>query len=90
MQGQIDLWAELDNEIHVLDYKTGSSEYAEKAFDQLAVYTLALLQMKMIPAEKKIILSVVYPGEKLIKKKVFPNAEDFKRELPAAVAGIFF
>ncbi len=79
IQGQIDLWAELEGEIHVLDYKTGSSVYSEKAFEQLTFYTMALFEMKMISKDKKIIHSVVYPAESLIKKKAFENYEDFQK-----------
>lgn len=89
IQGQIDLWAELENEIHVLDYKTGSSAYSEKAFEQLAFYTMALHGMNMIPADKKIIHSVVYPTESLIKKKAFENLADFQRLMNQELKEIF-
>jgi|GEM_PF-786524 len=89
IQGQIDLWAELENEIHVLDYKTGSSVYSEKAFEQLAFYTLALAEMKMISSSKKIIHSVVYPGEGLIKNKIFENLQNFKADLNPKIKEVF-
>lgn len=89
IQGQIDLWAELDNEIHVLDYKTGSSAYSDKAFEQLALYTMALVEMKMISADKKIIHSVIYPVEKIIKKKVFENFNDFQKLVSPKIKEIF-
>lgn len=81
IQGQIDLWAVLEDEIHVLDYKTGSSVYSDKAFLQLGFYTMALSLMKMIPNDKKIILSVVYPIEKVISQKRFENINDFREKL---------
>ena len=80
LQGQIDAWAELDHEIHILDYKTGSPEYAQKAFDQLAVYTYALLQMNKVSKNKKIILSVIYPVDQRIIQKSYENAEDFNQK----------
>lgn len=89
IQGQIDLWAELDNEIHVLDYKTGSSAYSDKAFEQLALYTMALFEMKMISGNKKIIHSVVYPVEKIIKKKDFENFADFLNLVSPKIREIF-
>ncbi|MEK6628885.1 MAG: UvrD-helicase domain-containing protein [Bdellovibrionota bacterium] len=89
IQGQIDLWAELESEIHVLDYKTGSSFYSEKAFEQLAFYTAALYTMKMISKNKKIIHSVVYPGEVLIKKLVFENYADFQKQLNPKIKELF-
>ncbi len=79
LQGQIDAWAELKNEIHVLDYKTGSSDYHKKAFDQLALYTLALVKMKQISTDKKIIHSILYPTEKKIIQKTFENALAFEK-----------
>jgi ATP-dependent helicase/nuclease subunit A len=87
--GQIDLWAETDHEVHVLDYKTGSSRYAEKAFDQLSFYTLALLEMKQISSDKKIIHSVVYPVEKKSLQKSFANATEFKAKLKKEIQGLF-
>ncbi len=89
IQGQIDLWAELENEIHVLDYKTGSSGYSEKAFEQLAFYTMALFEMKMISGNKKIIHSVIYPGEKLIKTKTFSDENVFKNQINEKILNLF-
>ncbi len=89
LQGQIDAWAELDHEIHILDYKTGSAEYSQKAFDQLTIYTLALLQMKQISKNKKIVQSVIYPVDRQIIKREFTNAEElFKKEV--VICEMFF
>lgn len=89
IQGQIDLWAELPDEIHVLDYKTGSSFFSDKAFEQLSLYTMALLKMNQIPANKKIVHSVVYPIEKTLKQKTFLNAAEFQQKLSQAIQDIF-
>lgn len=89
IQGQIDLWGELENEIHVLDYKTGSSAYSDKAFEQLAFYTMALFEMKMISINKKIIHSVIYPAEGLIKKKAFENFAEFQKLINPKLKEIF-
>lgn len=78
LQGQIDAWAELDQEIHILDYKTGSPEYSEKAFEQLALYTHALLKMKKISSSKKIIHSVIYPVDRKIIQNQFRDAAEFE------------
>lgn len=80
LQGQIDAWAELDDEIHVLDYKTGSPNFSNQAFTQLSIYTFALLKMQKISKDKTIVHSVIYPHEKLIKQNKFLNAEDFTRK----------
>lgn len=89
LQGQIDLWCELETEVHVLDYKTGSSAYSEKAFEQLAFYTMALHEMKMFGPAKKIIHSVIYPAEGLIKKKAYENFENFHKLLNPALRELF-
>lgn len=89
IQGQIDLWGELDNEIHVLDYKTGSPSYSEKAFEQLSFYTLALFAMKIIPENKKIVHSVIYPVDKVIKTKTYTNQDDFRKKTNPDILNIF-
>ena len=89
IQGQIDLWAELENEIHILDYKTGSSTYSDKAFQQLAFYTQALFEMKIVSPHKKIIHSVVYPIESIIKNKLFDNYDHFQRNLDSKIKEFF-
>ncbi len=89
LQGQIDAWAELPTEIHILDYKTGSSEYHQKAFEQLSLYTLALLKMNQISRNKQIIHSVVYPTERKIIKKTFKNASAFELEANSKLRELF-
>jgi ATP-dependent helicase/nuclease subunit A len=80
LQGQIDAWGELEHEIHILDYKTGSSEHSEKAFEQLSIYTHALIRMKKISTDKPIIHSVIYPVDQKIVQKKYVNAEDFLKK----------
>ncbi|MBC7420482.1 MAG: UvrD-helicase domain-containing protein [Bdellovibrio sp.] len=89
LQGQIDAWAELEDEIHVLDYKTGSSDYSDKAFDQLALYTLALIKMKQIATNKKIVHSILYPVEKKIVQKTFLDATEFEKGVNLKLRELF-
>jgi ATP-dependent helicase/nuclease subunit A len=89
IQGQIDLWAELDSEIHVLDYKTGSSAYKEKAFEQLDFYTKALLEMKQVPKNKKIIHTVIYPIEKSVVTKSYKDQAEFEKSLSPKIKEVF-
>jgi ATP-dependent helicase/nuclease subunit A len=89
IQGQIDLWAELEAEVHVIDYKTGSSQYKEKALEQLAYYTCALFEMKQIPADKKIIHSVIYPLEKTVEIRKFADRSDFEKQLSSKISELF-
>lgn len=88
-QGQIDAWAELDQEIHLLDYKTGSSFFFDKALDQLSIYTVALLKMNLITKNKKIIHSIIYPAERKILRKQFSNAADFLKQAKPEVVEFF-
>jgi len=67
IQGQIDLWGNVGEETWIVDYKTGSSDYATTAFDQLKAYTWALHRMGFVQKDSKVHLAVVYPFEKKIK-----------------------
>lgn len=60
LQGQIDLWGETDDAIWLIDYKSGSSRYMEKAFLQLSVYAQAL---KKLNRNKPIKMVALYPFE---------------------------
>ncbi len=62
IEGQIDLWG-WDNkkQLWIVDYKTGSSEYKEKAFFQMMFYAWGLLKTKMALDAGKINLAVCYP-----------------------------
>lgn len=54
IEGQVDLWGFDHNDvIWVVDYKTGSTRYKDKAMDQLKIYGLALSKMY---SDKKIML----------------------------------
>ena len=69
IDGQIDLWGIANNEVWIIDYKTGSVRYKEKAFSQLEYYAKALKKSGMISADQKIQLSVIYPfAEKVFNR----------------------
>ena len=89
IQGQIDLWAELDEEVHVSDYKTGSSAYSEKAFEQLSYYTMVLFGMNQISTDKKIVHSVIYPIEQTTKIKTYKNRLEFEKQLSPKIKELF-
>ncbi len=61
IRGQIDLWGKLDNEVWIIDYKTGSSNYLEKAYQQLHFYAQALKKIYQWDDNVKINLAVLYP-----------------------------
>lgn len=66
LQGSIDLWAELDDAVYILDYKTGSSAYSESAFEQMAIYSDALKRMRACSESKPHILVAIYPFEEKV------------------------
>lgn len=64
VSGQIDLWAQVGDELWVIDYKTGSSYNSDVAFEQLTRYAQAL--QSFVQKEKalsKINLVALYPFE---------------------------
>jgi ATP-dependent helicase/nuclease subunit A len=66
LQGQIDLWGEdSEGNVYVVDYKTGSIDYKDKALQQLEIYAAVLLKMKKI--QGPVNLMIIYP----FSKKVF-------------------
>jgi ATP-dependent helicase/nuclease subunit A len=73
IQGQIDLWANHVQGGVVVDYKTGSEEYLEKAYQQLEIYAWALRKMGKFKENQSIELVVIYPmAEKVHSKKSDP------------------
>lgn len=63
LQGQIDLWASLGEFIYIVDYKTGSSLYSERALSQLQRYAECLKKMRFITNHHAVVLAVLYPFE---------------------------
>jgi ATP-dependent helicase/nuclease subunit A len=76
VQGQIDLWGQVGNEVWLVDYKTGSTHFSETAFEQLQAYAWALHKMGFVPFGAEIHLAVVYPFEQTIKveKNILPQS----------------
>lgn len=67
IQGQIDAWGYIGDDLYILDYKTGSQKYADQAFEQLKAYAGCLKQMGYVQKDQKIRLAVIYPFEQKIK-----------------------
>lgn len=63
LEGQIDLWGEVGNEVWLVDYKSGSSRYLEKAMAQLEVYAQPLMEMGYANIKK----AIIFP----LEEKVF-------------------
>lgn len=64
VDGQIDLWGMSDGKVWIVDYKTGSSRYLEKAFTQMEWYAKALRKFGVFD---NINLAVIFPFEKKIE-----------------------
>ncbi len=58
MEGKVDLWGIVDGELWIVDYKTGSDLYKDKAFSQLQYYSLPIRKFTGINSAK---LVVTYP-----------------------------
>ncbi|AZZ37639.1 hypothetical protein CIK05_12820 [Bdellovibrio sp. qaytius] len=67
VQGQIDAWGYINNDLYILDYKTGSTKYLRQAFDQLRAYAGCLKQMGLVEKGQRIRLAVIYPFEQKVK-----------------------
>lgn len=62
VEGQIDLWGrDASGQLWVVDYKTGASEYSDKAIRQLRYYAEALLAAGVAKKGEVIKLAAVYP-----------------------------
>lgn len=67
VQGQIDAWGYIGEDLYILDYKTGSTKYLRQAFDQLRAYAGCLKQMGMVNKGQRIRLAVIYPFDQVVK-----------------------
>lgn len=77
IEGQVDLWGRSpDGTVWIVDYKTGNPELREKAFEQMALYTLALRKSGLILPEEKLRLAAVYPFAKQIYTQDEPKYAD--------------
>ncbi|MGE0631255.1 MAG: UvrD-helicase domain-containing protein [Pseudobdellovibrionaceae bacterium] len=67
VQGQIDLWGRDETgKLWVVDYKTGSSEFEAKAFEQLDSYVNALQICKKTKPGEQVARVVIYPFEQKV------------------------
>ncbi len=75
LEGQIDLWSETESAIWVIDYKTGSIRYKDKAFQQLMIYAFAIASYKT--NKKPIRMLALYPFSEKYFLKTFDQEELF-------------
>lgn len=81
IQGQIDLWGEVDKTLWIADYKTGSQRYSEIAFKQLEAYAWALHRMNYLDSAKEVKLAVIYPMDEVVKIKEISSLEKLNLEI---------
>lgn len=75
IEGQIDLWGTTDTGgVWIVDYKTGSPKESEKAFAQMAIYSLAIRRSGLLRSPQSLIqLAAVYPFARQILIKPAPD-----------------
>ncbi|MBN8540035.1 MAG: UvrD-helicase domain-containing protein [Deltaproteobacteria bacterium] len=74
IEGQIDLWGrDSSGQLWVLDYKTGSSQYADKALRQLEYYAAALVAGGIAEKTETIQLAALFPFSKEVFTKSTSN-----------------
>ncbi len=64
ISGKVDLWAESEGEVWIVDYKTGQTAGAEKGFSQLKVYKEMLKKYLGVSKVLKYNLVLTFPYEK--------------------------
>ena len=76
IEGQIDLWARVGSgELWIVDYKTGSEDYQDKAFLQMSIYAKALLKAGIARLDEPIFCAAVYPfSRQVITRRIDPAA----------------
>lgn len=89
LQGQIDLWGIHDQQIYILDYKTGSSQYSEKAYQQLLFYAHCLYKMNKLDFNMKLNFIVTYPLEQKTLSKSYENYAALLKQTTPAVSALF-
>lgn len=76
--GQIDLWGRTNSgEAWIIDYKTGTPNLKDKAFEQMALYALALRSSGAIAPHETLKLAAVYP----FKEKIFVKEEPTREQI---------
>ncbi len=77
VEGQIDLWGRADGVTWIVDYKSGTSRFRDKAFAQLDLYSLALRQFGETNAIK---CAVIYVVEKKVEVRDASDAQATRRQ----------
>lgn len=76
VEGQIDLWGrDSEGQLWVVDYKTGASEYSDKAIRQLKYYAQALIAAGIARSGESIRLAAIYPFSREVRIEPMLGAE---------------
>ncbi|MBL7671868.1 MAG: UvrD-helicase domain-containing protein [Bdellovibrionaceae bacterium] len=81
LTGQIDLWAFYQDQLWVIDYKTGSPESAKKAQSQLEIYAECLFKTKRAPETCEVLLAAIYPLDEKVFITKYKNRADLQGSL---------
>jgi ATP-dependent helicase/nuclease subunit A len=85
IEGTIDLWGrDAEGRAWIVDYKTGSPLNAEKAFEQMAIYTYALRKSGLVRAEEGLRLAAVFPFAEKILTREAPKLSELRSLFPLA------
>ncbi|HPI39784.1 MAG TPA: UvrD-helicase domain-containing protein [Pseudobdellovibrionaceae bacterium] len=77
IEGQVDLWSLVDDVLYVVDYKTGRTDFLEKAYAQLEIYQKAICLIRRLKP-KTIKLCVLFTEH----EQVFIREANFYAEKP--------
>jgi ATP-dependent helicase/nuclease subunit A len=78
IEGQVDLWGRsTDGRAWIIDYKSGSPESKQKAFQQMSIYALALRKSGFVKNDEPLTLAAVYP----FARQVFVEAAPLEFDL---------
>ncbi len=75
VEGQIDLWGrDRNGQVWIVDYKTGSADFQEKAFSQMRLYAWALRKTKQVHPNEIVQLAVCYPlSNQIFMREISPD-----------------
>ncbi|MCB0385626.1 MAG: PD-(D/E)XK nuclease family protein, partial [Bdellovibrionales bacterium] len=80
LEGQIDLWGrDTQGRAWLVDYKSGSEKYLDKALHQLSLYSLALRKWGV---DEEIQLAVVYPLSAKSHIRLAPSETELVKIFP--------
>ncbi len=77
IEGQVDLWGIYNEEVWIVDYKTGNPNFKEKAFKQLELYSLAV---QKFVGPRKVNLCAIFPNHEAVEVRQSPTLKDLEKK----------